>query len=203
MSSRSRLGHPVRGPLFKDYLTELSIGKTFAAKVTSHQIAEALDVLKSGSPPLTLFEVLLSLPNQPRQLRRLLDIDLVPTCIKLLEQYCKANALFDYAYGLLCFRTLALTLETSVVECLDPAILDTLDELGPKSSHEALAKLIAPRIMGAVLGVDDTWESRYGIQSLNWYGRRGERPAWACLPASGGVSLQDVISLMEILFKKE
>ncbi|KAG9123903.1 hypothetical protein FRC07_013570 [Ceratobasidium sp. 392] len=203
MSSRSRLGHPVWGPLLKDYLTEPSIGESFAVKATSHQIAEALDVLKSGSPPLTAFEVLLSLPNQPRQLRRLLDTDLVPTCIKLLEQYCKANALFDYAYGLLCFRTLALTLEISVAECLDPVILDTLHELGPKSSHKALAKLIALCIMEAVLCVDDTWESCYGIQSLNWYRRNGERPGWACLPASGGVSLQDVISLMENLLKKE
>lgn len=37
------------------------------------------------------FEILLLLPNQPGKLRSLLGIGLVPTCIKLLKEYCKLN----------------------------------------------------------------------------------------------------------------
>ncbi|KAF8594790.1 hypothetical protein BDV93DRAFT_529094, partial [Ceratobasidium sp. AG-I] len=169
-------------------------------KPSSLEISEAIGIVKSGYPSCADFELLLSLADRTNYLRKFLDGGIVPGCMRLLEEYCETNNIFDHAYGVLCFRTLCLVLQVGMLETINPGILDYVDNL----SLPHLEKLDGIGTFMHDISTANTKPPHFGrkfLQDFTWYFPPTERGRSACLPVVGGFAAGDTDFLLSKIYK--
>ncbi|KAG8794881.1 hypothetical protein FRC12_020518 [Ceratobasidium sp. 428] len=188
--------HPTWGAPFHKSVSEWYARQLTRKNPTSQQISQDLDTLRVGSPTCAVFERILFIPERPGYLRHFLNGGLAPRCMLLLRAYCESNNIFDYAYGILCLRTLLLVLEVGLMETINPNILNETNKLMINHEHFTGQLGSTMRQLILVSKPSRSGQKNY-LQGLGWSRTSDEKNGLTCLPVVGGLTWPDVKFLVD------
>ncbi|KAG8793856.1 hypothetical protein FRC12_001305 [Ceratobasidium sp. 428] len=104
--------------------------------------------------------------------------------------------MFDYAYGILCLRTLLLVLEVGLMETINPNILNETSSW--MTNHEHFTGMLGLTMKQLILVSKSSRSGqKHYLQGLGWSRTSNDENGLTCLPVVGGLTWPDVKFLVD------